>query len=206
MFAITGNLHMLKGDSDSINKSAKAMARTVVEEDVALMRRVATGEDAAMALLVDRWKGPLLRFFNRSLQSHADAEELAQTTFLKIYRAAERYQPIAKFSTYLFTVARRILLDEHKRRARHPVDSTDPVNLRTKVEPEGKLRSFELEEALQQCLRKLPEKQRTSLLLRVQRELSYKEIASIMKASQGAVKTWIHRARNHLRENLKQLL
>ena len=202
MIELIGNLHMSKDDSGLTNKSVK---QTLAEEDFALMSRVATGEDAAMALLVDRWKGPLIRFFNRSLHSLADAEDLAQTTFVKIYRAAERYKPTAKFSTYLFTVARRILLDEHKRRARHPVDAVDPVNLQSTVEPKGKPSSFELEEALQQCLRKLPEKQRTSLLLRVQRELSYEEIANIKKASQGAVKTWIHRARSHLRENLKQL-
>ncbi len=177
-----------------------------MDEDILLMRRVATGEDAAMALLVNRWKGPLLRFFHRSLRSRADAEELTQITFLKIYRAADRYYPAAKFSTYLFTIARRVLLDEHKRRARHPVDPTDPEELRIDVEPEGKLRRSELEEALEQCLQEIPENQSTALLLRVQSELAYEEIADIMKASQGAVKTWIHRARKHLRDNLKQLL
>ena len=83
---------MSKDDSGLTNKSVK---QTLAEEDFALMSRVATGEDAAMALLVDRWKGPLIRFFNRSLHSLADAEDLAQTTFVKIYRAAERYKPTA---------------------------------------------------------------------------------------------------------------
>ncbi len=206
MLAIIENLHMTESDPESILQSAQKEERDLVEEDVLLMQRIAAGEDAAMALLVDHWKAPLLRFFHRSLRSMADAEELTQVTFVKIYRAAERYYPSAKFSTYLFTVARRALLDEHKRRARHPVDPTDPGELRINVEPDGKLRRSELEEALEQCLQELPENQRTALLLRVQRELTYEEIAAIMKASHGAVKTWIHRARNHLRENLKQLL
>jgi len=206
MIAIVQHLKMTEVDPDSLPKGSLAKDRTIVEEEVALMHRVATGEDAAMALLVDRWKGPLVRFFNRSLHSLADAEELSQTTFIKLYRAAERYQPIAKFSTYLFTIARRVLLDEHKRRARHPVDPIDPGELRVDAEPAGKIRVSELEEALHQCLGKLPENQRTALLLRVQRELAYEEIAAIMNASHGAVKTWIHRARTHLRDNLKQTL
>jgi RNA polymerase sigma-70 factor, ECF subfamily len=205
MITTIESLHMSKDKSDSMNLFDKSISHATTEE-VVLMRRVATGENAAMALLVDRWKSPLLRFFNRSLQSKADAEELTQTTFLRLYRAAERYQPTAKFSTYLFTIARRILLDEYKRRARHPVDATDPLHFRSRAEPEVKVSSGELEEVLEQCLRTLPEKQRTSLLLRVQREYSYDEIAVIMGASQGAVKTWIHRARTHLRANLKQLL
>ena len=86
------------------------------------------------------------------------------------------------------------------------MDPTDPGELRMDVEPAGKLQRSELEEALEQCLQEIPENQRTALLLRVQRELAYEEIADIMKASQGAVKTWIHRARNHLRDNLKKLL
>ena len=205
MLAIVQEMQMTEVDPNSLRK-APLEKEQVGEEDVALMSRVAAGEDSAMALLVDKWKRPLIRFFHRSLQSQADAEELSQITFLKLYRAAERYQPTAKFSTYLFTIARRVLLDEIKRRARHPVDLIDPQDFRVNAEPEGKIRSFELEEALQQCLKKLPENQRTALLLRVQRELAYEEIAAVMKASHGSVKTWIHRARTHLRENLKQLL
>ena len=177
-----------------------------LEEDIVMMQRVTAGEDAAMSFLVNRWKGPLIRFFNRSLHSLADAEELSQITFLKLYRAAERYQPTAKFSTYLFTIARRVLLDEHKRRTRHPVDPMDPVEMRAEAQPSNKILISELEESLQKCLSKLPENQRTAILLRVQRELAYEEIASVMKASEGAVKTWIHRARTHLRENLKKTL
>ena len=202
MIAISKNLNMTHVDSDL--EPNEEVSRC--EEDIALMKRVATGEDAALALLVDRWQKPLLRFFHRSLRSLADAEELAQTTFLKLYRAAERYKPSAKFSTYLFTIARNVLLDEIKYRSRRPVDPTDPAELRVQEQLKNTPRSSEVEEALEQCLQALPENQRTALLLRVQRELSYDEIATIMKAGNGAVKTWIHRARNHIRQNLKQLL
>lgn len=206
MIAIVQHLKMSEVDPNSLPEDSLAKEKAIAEKDVLMMQRVSTGEDAAMAFLVDRWKGPLVRFFNRSLHSLADAEELSQITFLKLYRAAERYQPTAKFSTYLFTIARRVLLDEHKRRTRHPVDAVDPVELRAKAEPANKIRISELEESLEQCLSKLPENQRTAILLRVQRELAYEEIAAIMKASEGAVKTWIHRARAHLRDNLNQTL
>ena len=80
------------------------------------------------------------------------------------------------------------------------IQTVDPA--KATGSPEGRI----INALFEGLLRNLPEKQRTALLLRVQRELSYEEIASIMKVSQGAVKTWINRARNHLRKNLKPLL
>jgi RNA polymerase sigma-70 factor (ECF subfamily) len=174
-----------------------------VDESADLMNRVASGDETALTNLIDRWKIPLFRFFHRSLRSHADSEELAQQVFIKLHGSAHRYKPTAKFSTYLFTIARNLLLDEIKRRERRPIDIVDPAEL--KLSTPGRNPLDDIEEALEICLERLPEAHRTALLLRVQRELSYKEIAGIMKASESVVKTWIHRARQQARKALDEL-
>jgi RNA polymerase sigma-70 factor (ECF subfamily) len=173
------------------------------DESQILMRRIASGEEAAFSLLINRWKTPLFRFFDRSLNNHADAEDLTQKVFIKLYSAVSRYRPEAKFSTYIFTIARRLLLDEFKRRSRRPEVLTDPVDIKSPIAP-GDSRN-EMENALEECLAGIPENQRTALLLRVQRELSYSEIAEIMTASEAAVKTWIYRAREEARNTLSEL-
>ncbi|MBT5380267.1 MAG: RNA polymerase sigma factor [Opitutae bacterium] len=172
------------------------------DESQTLMLRIASGDDVALTLLINRWKNPLFRFFDRSLNNHADAEDLTQKVFVKLHAAVSRYKPKAKFSTYIFTIARRLLLDEFKRRSRRPEDLTDPLDIKSPI-VHGNSRN-ELEGALEQCLAGIPENQRTALLLRVQRELSYSEIAEIMSASQAAVKTWIYRAREEARKSLSE--
>ena len=174
-----------------------------VDESAALMQQLASGDDTALVNLIERWKIPLFRFFHRSLRSHADSEELTQQVFIKLHGSAHRYKPTAKFSTYLFTIARNLLLDEIKRLNRRPVDTVDPAELNMST-PSRDPRD-EIEEALEICLDRLPETHRTALLLRVQRELSYKEIANIMKATESVVKTWIHRARQQARKSLDDL-
>ena len=188
---------------DLVERERPIDSKVSVDESAALMTRVASGEEAALSILLDRWQIPLFRFFHRSLRSHADSEELTQLVFIKLHGSAHRYKPTAKFSTYLFTIARNLLLDEIKRRNRRPVDTVDPAELNMAT-PARDPRD-EIEEALEICLDRLPETHRTALLLRVQRELSYKEIANIMKASESVVKTWIHRARQQARKALDDL-
>ena len=188
---------------DLVERERPFDSKVSVDESADLMNRVRSGDETALTNLIDRWKTPLFRFFHRSLRSHADSEELTQLVFIKLHGSAHRYKPTAKFSTYLFTIARNLLLDEIKRRNRRPVDTVDPAELN--MATPGRDPRDEIEEALEICLDRLPETHRTSLLLRVQRELSYKEIASIMKATESVVKTWIHRARQQARKSLDDL-
>lgn len=172
------------------------------DADVEAMRRLAGGDQRALRELVTRWQNPLINFFYRSLQSYETAEDLTQTTFVRLYRAAGRYRPQAKFSTYLFQIARRLLINEYRRRSRKPLDTVDPVELGGSVSGRAPLKQMELEEAFSVALQSLPENQQTALLLLKQQELSYEEIAEAMGASVSSVKTWIHRARTRLRELL----
>ena len=173
------------------------------EREVSLMERIASGDQSAMEELIELWKMPIFRFFLRSLNHHEDAEDLTQRVFIRIYRSSERYLPQAKFSTWIFTIARNLLIDEIKKRKRRPQMVFDEY-----IEKVGDVkggRSAELTEILMKHLDTIPENHRTALLLRVQRELSYREIAEVMQTTEASVKTWIHRARLELRKSLSNL-
>ena len=173
------------------------------EREVSLMERIASDDQSAMEELLELWKMPIFRFFLRSLNHHEDAEDLTQRVFIRIYRSSERYLPQAKFSTWIFTIARNLLIDEIKKRKRRPQVVFDE-HIEKAGDGEG-VRSEELTEILMKHLDTIPENHRTALLLRVQRELSYREIAEVMQTTEASVKTWIHRARLDLRKSLSNL-
>jgi len=177
-----------------------------VDADSLLMLKVRGGDEKALEALIDKWKNPLVNFFYRSLGSYGSAEDLAQMTFVRVYRSASRYEPRAKFSTYLFHVARRLLINEYRHRQRKPFETVDPIELPAVSDSDDARELGEIEEAFNQAVGRLPEKHATALLLLKQQELSYEEIASLMDASVGAVKTWIFRARAQLKEELRDML
>ena len=190
----------------SLTMEPSVTAEIKPPSDFELMAQVKSGCDNAFRLLVDRWQRPLLNFFYRSTASAALAEDLAQITFIKLYRAAPRYEPNAKFSTYLFCIARRVLLNEYRQQSRKPLNIIDPDTLPEIAECNSKANMREIEEAFLHALRELPENHRTAILLLKQQELGYDAIAEAMEATESAVKSWIHRARKKLKTSLKNVL
>lgn len=173
------------------------------DEDAVLMLQVAEGSEHALRMIIEKWKNPLANYFYRSTANRHSAEDLCQQTFVNLYKARNSYTPRAKFSTYLFFIARRVLINEHRKNARRPSDATDPSEMDCPVNGRSDLEMSELEEIFYKTLESMPENQRTAILLLKQQELSYEEIASIMNAKVAAVKTWLHRARQTLREALE---
>lgn len=176
----------------------------IVEDiDSACLRALAEGDRSAFASLVERWQTRLINFFYRSTHNRADAEDLAQETFLELYRAAPRYTARGTFSAFIFTLARRRLIDSYRKRSRRPLDFIDPTDFVMQQQAEHTDASREIEEAFHLALAALPENQRNAILLLQQQGLSYDEIAESLNASLSSIKTWIHRARTHLRQELK---
>jgi len=174
--------------------------------EVEWMRRVANGDETAFDHLFERWKCPLLGYFYRSLQSHADAEDLTLEVFVRLHRGAARYRPTAKFSTYLFQIARNVLRNELRRRRRKPADAVPPELLdEWPQDDDTHHRLAELEENLQQALATLPEKPRTALLLIHQQQHSYPEAAAILRTNENALRVLVHRARLLLKTAMRQL-
>lgn len=189
-----------------------------MDRDAALMLRVRQGDSAAFSELVDKYKQPIINFVYRMLRDEAEAEDVAQNTFVQAYNAAERYSPSAKFSTWLFTIARRLCLNEIRRRSRHPAESMDApypgeenqpaqelADPRAVPAPEAVLQS-ELQDKVEAALDSLPENQREAMLLCRQEDLSYEEIAQVLGCSLSATKSLIFRARETLKARLKGYL
>jgi RNA polymerase sigma-70 factor (ECF subfamily) len=188
------------------------------DPDAALMLRVKQGDTAAFASLVEKYKRPVMNLAFRTLRDATEAEDLAQNVFVQVYKSAHRYKSSAKFSTWLFTIARNLCLNEIRRRSRHPAESLDapspdaenpaPGQFEDKTAgapPESLLRG-ELEEKIGEALAALPENQRTAILLCRQEELSYEEIAEVLGCSLSATKSLIHRGRETLKQKLKPYL
>lgn len=192
--------------------------RSESEPDAALMLRVQRGDREAFAVLVERYQQPVITFIHRSLRDLTEAEDLAQNVFVQVYKAAARYRPSGKFSTWLFTIARNLCLNELRRRARHPADSLDaPVadakggswapSLPTgEPGPSEVTLRHELEARVEEAIQALPEKQRTALLLCREPDVSYEDISRILGCSLTATKSLIHRARETLKRRLKPYL
>ena len=189
-----------------------------LDPDAALMLRVREGDRDAFALLVDRYKQPVMNLVARTLRDLTEAEDVAQHVFLQVYKSAHRYEVTAKFSTWMFTIARNLCLNEIRRRSRHPADSLDGTregeeeqaarqieDVRTFSAPDALLQR-ELEVKVDEAVNALPEKQRTALLLCRQEDVSYEEIAKVLGCSVSATKSLIHRGRETLKEQLKPYL
>ena len=173
--------------------------------DSACLRALVEGDRDAFAQIVDRWQTRLINFFFRSTGNRADAEDLAQETFIELSRVAARYQPRGNFRAFVFTLARRRLIDGYRKKARRPLEYVDPGEYFMQSQAENSDQIREIEEAFHCALSALPENQRNAILMLQQQGLSYDEIAQALDASVSAIKTWIHRARTHLRQELKDL-
>lgn len=188
------------------------------DPDAALMLRVKRGDSVAFAELVEKYKQPVMNLIYRILRDGTEAEDLAQNVFLQVYKSAHRYEASARFTTWLFTIARNLCLNEIRRRSRHPADSLDATYPESDDQP---IRQFEdnkvfsppdtllhneLERKIEQAMAELPENQRTAILLCRQDELSYEEIAKVLGCSLSATKSLIHRGRETLKEQLKPYL
>jgi RNA polymerase sigma-70 factor (ECF subfamily) len=175
----------------------------LVDDDVRLMLAFRNGDERAFDALFERWAGRVLRFVERMVREPGVAEDLVQETFLRLWRARERYQPEARFSTWLFTIAGNAARNELRRPFRGAAhDSLDEEGERVKLElAADDPPSDELVDArraglsMDAALAALPERQREALWLRAVEGLSYAEVAQALETSEQSVKALIHRAR-----------
>jgi RNA polymerase sigma-70 factor (ECF subfamily) len=189
-----------------------------LDPDAALMLRVKRGDMQAFAELADKYKQPIVNMMYRMLHDLDEAEDLAQNVFIRVFQSAPRYEVSAKFSTWIFTIARRLCLNEIRRRGRHPAESIESnqseyddhparqfEDVKTFSPPEAFLHG-ELAQKIEEALAQLPDKQRLAIVLCRQEELSYEEIAPVLECSVSATKSLIHRGRETLKEKLKPYL
>lgn len=188
--------------------------------DHSLLEAAREGDEAAFAELVRRYRSRITNYVYRLTNDYEAAVDLAQETFLRIYRAAGRYQSSYAFSTYIYRIATNLAISELRRRKRHRLVSLtgffrpheqadeaaelDPADLRPLQD--ATLVDGERRAAVARAIATLPEKYRVPLVLRDVEERGYEEIARILGMSEGTVKSRISRGRNFLREKLQQYL
>ena len=185
------------------------------EENVRLMLRVKEGDIQAFEKLVEMHQNMVIGTAFRMLGSQEDAHDIAQQVFLRVWKSAPRYEPTAKFTTWLFTILRNLVFNETRRRSRRreiPLEQEDdghtPQQYADHTAPAADqiTQQEELEQALDKAIAALPEKQRLAVVLRRHEELPYEQICDILKMSLPAVKSLLFRARAELRKHLAAYL
>jgi len=175
---------------------------------VALMRRVREGDEAAFRELVEATEDRVYGTIVKMLGGFEGAEDLAQRVYLRIWQARGRYEPKAKFTTWMFSIVRRLVLNERRGRARRGVvfrePSTEEFPREAKVSenPSTTAAAGELARVIENALAELPEDQRTAVILRRYEEMPYEEIAAVLETTVSAVKSLLFRARQTLRVKL----
>ena len=184
--------------------------------DHGLLEATREGDEAAFAELVGRYRNQITNYIYRLTNDYGEAVDLAQETFIRVYRAADRYQTGYAFSTYIYRIATNLAISELRRRKRRRLVSLtgffqtsertgeasdfDPPDARPLQDTE--LVRDERQRAIARAIQTLPDKYRAPLVLRDVEERSYDEIARILELSEGTVKSRISRARAFLRDKL----
>jgi RNA polymerase sigma-70 factor (ECF subfamily) len=185
------------------------------EENVRLMLRVKEGDVRAFERLVELHQHAMIGTAARMLGNLDDAHDVAQQVFLRVWKSAPRYEPSAKFTTWLFTIMRNLVFNEMRRKGRRreipmeaEADDETPRQFAdlTAPAPDHLTQQEELERALDQAIAALPEKQRLAVVLRRQEDMPYEEICAVLKMSLPAVKSLLFRARTELRKHLAAYL
>ena len=193
-----------------------AEATTLQDVDLELVRRVQRGDSAAFDLLVRKHQHRVVALIGRYVHDWSEAQDVAQDTFIRAYRAMGNFRGDAQFSTWLHRIAVNTAknhLVAHKRRP--PGDDVDiedaeqfesGLRLRDNDTPERELMRHEMEQTVMRAVEALPEELRVAITLREVDGLSYEEIAKQMQCPIGTVRSRIFRARDAIDVQLRPLM
>jgi RNA polymerase sigma-70 factor (ECF subfamily) len=182
--------------------------------DVELVRGALEGSESAFREIVLRYQRPVYGLIVRMVRDQGRAEELAQDTFVKAFRALHTYDVSRKFSAWLLTIAHHVAIDELRKgslRTQSLDEITDDGPQQrdfpdTRAATPAAVRErAELAEALRTAMGRLRPEYREVVALRYERDLDYDEIAEITGLPMGTVKSSLHRARKELAEHLESL-
>ena len=184
--------------------------------DEVLMLRYKEGDLEAFEILLERYQQPLFNFVLRFCNNYQQAEDLVQEVFLRLIKSAKTYEPKAKFSTYIYTFAHNICVDNFRRGKKRkttslsqPLDVEQELTLEDTVKderanPEKEYRQRTLEKALQEAVSELPEEQREVFLLREQMNLPFEEIARVVGCLPSTAKSRMRYALQSIRQKLEK--
>ncbi len=185
--------------------------------DRADMERLAAGHDAALNDLMERHAMPVFHFLCRMLGNESDANDLAQETFVRVFRARASFRTSEKFSAWLYTIAANLARNHFRWRSRHPKVSLEAESPETEQTlgstipaddpaPNEQALAAERAAAVRAAVGRLPEDLREAIVLCEWEECSMAEAAAILEVTPKAVESRLYRARQILRERLKSWL
>ncbi len=176
------------------------------DPDVVDMLRVKSGESPAFEKILERNFQKMFQFAYRYLNGQRElAEDVTQDVFIKLYEMAPRYEPKAKVSTLLFQMTRNACLNQLRQKTPVSLDAVVDVS-DGKIQHDQSMLQDEQAQAVREAIDRLPENQRTAILLRQYENLSYEEIAASLGVSDKAVKSLLNRAKENLAIDLKKYI
>ena len=169
---------------------------------------VGEGDHLAFKKIVKRHQGALINYFFRYTGDIDTAQELTQEVFLRIFGAAKRYKPKAKFTTYLFRIAHNLAINEVIAKKRPNIvyyDTEDSLDFASESEddPERRILRSETKKTIELAMKKLTPRERSALIMKFTQGMSYAEIAEVTKSSVPAVESLLMRAKGKLKRYLK---
>mgnify|MGYP005751006827 FL=1 len=179
------------------------------------IKQIKKGDQDAFGEIVDLFKDKIYQLSYRMVGNAHEAEDIAQEAFIRAYMNIHTYDTNRKFSTWLYRIATNLTIDRiRKKKPDYYLDAevagTEGLTMYSQVAadvqlPEDELQSLELQEEIQQQILNLPDKYRSVIVLKYIDELSLKEISEILELPVGTVKTRIHRGREALRQQLRNV-
>ncbi|MGH9449883.1 MAG: RNA polymerase sigma factor [Terriglobia bacterium] len=185
-----------------------------IDSDLELMLRVRSGDAESFGVLLNRYRLPLVSYFARMVRDRALAEDLAQEAFLRVYQARQRYQPEARFTTWLYRIATNLALNALRDRKAGDAAALDEDESGVsrvariadkRVTAEEQLMLSDRERLIRRAVEALPERQRAAVILHKYQEVDYRQIGKILGLSESAVKSLLFRAYENLRVRLEPL-
>lgn len=189
------------------------VVETIRYTDEELIGRFQKGDENAYGELVKRYKDPLLNFVYRYVNDHDQAEDIVQDTMIKLFTHKHYYKEIAKFSTWIYTIAGNLAKTELRKRKRQKTTQLSQLGSEGRefqipaddANTDDSIQSSFVEKRIQTAIQKLEPHFRTVIIMRDIQELSYEEISNILNVPLGTVKSRINRGRLELQGELKDL-
>jgi RNA polymerase sigma-70 factor, ECF subfamily len=207
-----------QGDVLPMDEMELGLHPAALSNDNSLVRDFIAGNDAAFTQLVTKYKDALTNYLNMTVGNYDVAADLAQETFLRVYKNIGRYSNMYQFSTWLYRTATNLAIDELRYRRRsgqvfynnvwdssrtHETERPELQISDVRRGPREEMLRKESSQVLGDAIRSLPEKYRTAFIMKEVQELPYDAIARIMKCSTGTIKSRLHRARELLQRKLE---
>lgn len=184
----------------------------MIDEDIELMLNFQSGDYSAFNKILEKHEKSILNYVYRFIGNKTNAEDIVQEVFLRVYKSKDSYKPLAKFTTWLYSIATNLCIDYKRKLSSDALSNYDLLtDNHIKIDmPKNTLEKTvednQMEQIARNAILSLPEKECAILILQMYENKSYKEISQILNISISSIESLLFRARQRLKKTLKKLL